>query len=254
MVGNDVKRACNDFLAYQQTILCPASQELDRMMDAQNLKLHYVISVNMLTAHLLDYLLAIRKAAGKDISRRELVKEFDRQYAVEGARIQNRKFELVDGVNNAIKHIWLEDKRYRDLFEQYGVIGFRCLREDNGFVMFEVGKYRFDYARIVLRHVLATIVPVWFDELEEVEDFALSTSREGIGTGVDDIEHDPHGPIDQMIAYCNPTCLDCGEEEETCRCSKFLYGKNFGEFNPDWDEEFDFDSVMSKISGAYRKG
>ena len=242
-----IRRASDDYLRFLQTILRPAAEELDGRLFAGELKLHHVFQANVLAAHMIDYLAAIRRATGLTESRNQLVTTFDQVYAVEGAVFLNRKFQLVDAVNNALKHIELDKNRYDHMISEYGDIGFRCLRECDGLVLFEAENHRFDFARVVLRPVLGVATPWEFDELNDVEDFACG--KYAYAEPADDLNDDP---IDQMIDYCNPMCLDCGEGGDDCRCSEFVYGDRSGDFRGDGDESFDFDAVMSRISGAYR--
>lgn len=246
----EIEQSCGDFLLFLRTILRPAAEEFEARLFAKDMRLHHVFQTNVLAAHMIDYLVAIQKAAGKEVTRRELVREFDRLYAVEGAEYLNRKFQLVDAVNNALKHIELDKQRgtNQEPIQQYGPIGFRCLREEGGLVLFGAGKYRFDFARVALRPVLAVVTPREFEEVEDVVDFALGRCADA---DVLDAYDDDPDPIDQMIDYCNPTCLDCGEGGDDCRCSEFRYDGKSGDFRGNWDESFDFDAVMSRISGAY---
>ena len=248
IMNQEAESACNDFLYYHQAILRPAAEEFDGRMIERSLKLHHVIQMNMLAAHMLDYLMEIRVALGLKEGRGALVKEFDERFAVKGARFLNRKFQLVDAVNNAVKHVVLEKERYKEVFSEYGKIGFRCLREDSGLILFEGEGYRFDFSRVVLRPVLAVVVPLSFDEVDRVAEFATDGASDEITA--DDRDDDP---IDQMINYCNPNCPDCGEGEDGCRCSEFLYAGSEGEFRSDQDRNFDIDAIMTRISGAYRR-
>ena len=243
----NVKWCCKDFLLFLRTILRPAAEEFESGLFACDLQLHHVFQVNVLAAHSIDYLAAIRQATGLKENRKELVTKFDQIYAVEGAKNLNRKFQLVDAVNNALKHIQLDDSRQgnKELITQYGPIRFDCLREDKGLILFEVGKYRFDFARVALRPVLDVVTRWEFDETDDVVDFALGKYRD-----LGDIDEDD--PIEQMIDHCNPKCKDCKEGADECRCSEFLYDGKPGEFNDEGDDDFDFDAVMSQISGAYR--
>jgi len=55
-----------------------------------------------------------------------------------------------------------------------------------------------------------------------------------------------------MIAFANPTCDDCGESSDLCACETYTYNGEAGAFTSNCCQSFDFDSVMSRISGAYR--
>lgn len=247
-----INQACEDYLHYHSTILQPAAEELDNHLSNNDLKLHHVFQTNMLTAHMIDYLHAIRKVKTvKKESRKDLVKGFDKFYAVEGALWLNNKFQLVDIVNIALKHIKPDKKINKESIHEYGEISFRCLHEEHGLVLFEADKYRFDYARVVLRPILQVVVPRLFEEVDDVVSFALCDfDDEGVAG---DFNFDFDDPIEKMIDYCNPTCLDCGEGKEECHCSEFIYKGKSGEFRGDFDKSFDFDSVMSQISGAYSR-
>lgn len=244
------KQCCEDYLRFLQTILRPAAVEFEARLINNDLKLHHVFQANFLAAHMFDYLVEIRQKVDPVVKRTQLIKTFDQNYAVEGAIYLNRKFQLVDAVNNALKHVKLDDRpTNREPIAQYGPIRFDCLREQDGVVLFEAERYRFDFARVALRPVLAVVASRTFEEAEDVLSFALGESG---GVEVVDLDDDDPDPIDQMIDYCNPNCLDCGEGGDDCRCSEYRYGDNSGEFRGDQDEFFDFDAVMSRISGAYR--
>lgn len=47
-------------------------------------------------------------------------------------------------------------------------------------------------------------------------------------------------------------CDDCGQAEDRCRCELYVYDGAQGRFEACFDANFDFDTVMSRISGAYR--
>jgi hypothetical protein len=66
------------------------------------------------------------------------------------------------------------------------------------------------------------------------------------------LSSDAADAIDQMIVACNPECEDCGEAEDECRCELYVYDGVPGRFQPCFNASFDFDTVMSRISGAYR--
>ncbi|MBM7113938.1 hypothetical protein [Archangium primigenium] len=247
------EKTCDDFYLYHQTLLSPAAQEFESNLSAGRVRLHHVVQVNMLTAHAVDYLVAIRNSTrGSQVKRSQLVREFDKDFFVLGARVQNQKFQIVDAVNNSVKHIELDRGRYKELVTKYGDIGFRCLREEGGLVLFETTKYRFDYSRVVLGPVLSSIARVCFDGIEAVYGFAQGGGELIQGDASDE------DPIDRMIAYCNPVykCDDCGQSEDDCRCGEFVYDGERGEFRPfkeNSDFNFDFDDVMAEISGAYTK-
>lgn len=245
-------QACNDYRRYLQLIIQPAIEQLEKGMSARNLRLHQVFGANLYLAHAVDYIQKIRRTSGINETRTNLVLLFDKLFSVDGARIGNKKFELIDAINNALKHIRLDPVRYKQLEVRYGPISFQSLVEDSGDVLCVLEGYRFDYARVVLRPAWRALKGWNFEEVEDVLDFARGTqSIYSRGEIFSSEEWDD--PIDKMIEYCNPSCDDCGEQESECRCSQFIYEGNQGRFEPVFRSNFDFDEVMSRISGAFQR-
>ncbi len=244
-----IVNACEHYVAYLETILRPAAESFRLLIEAERTQLHDAVSANFLAAHSIDHIARIRRAAGQSAERSQLVKEFDELFCVEGARLQNRKFQLVDATNNAVKHTELDPKRYGKLVSEYGSISFLCLAQRNNRVICLLEGYRFDYSRVVLRHVLDALVDWEFEDAEQVLEFARGESALSDG-GDCDSDRDP---IDQMIDYCNPTCDDCGEFEDLCQCATYVCAGDSAEFSPLSDQNFDFDHVMSQISGTYAR-
>ncbi|MGO1282567.1 MAG: hypothetical protein ACTHUJ_06490, partial [Psychrobacter sp.] len=56
--------------------------------------------------------------------------------------------------------------------------------------------------------------------------------------------------IDRMIDFCNSECKNCGEVDDDCDCVNYIYGQKLGKCSPNIDPSFDFNDVMSDISGA----
>lgn len=214
-------------------------------MEECGVRLHEVFGMNLFVAHAVDYILAIRLANGSTESRSALVKKFDEIFAIEGARFQNKKFELIDAVNNSLKHIQLDKNRYPKLVDLYGNIAFNSLVQDGKRVLCILEGYRFDYARVVLRPAIKALANWNFQDNEAVLAFASGNVKiEKIN-----IDLDFDDPIDEMIAYANPTCDDCGEASALCACETYTYGGEGGIFTSNAGESFDFDSVMARISG-----
>lgn len=241
--------ACENYRAYLENILRPASAEFFRKVSKNEVSLHDAFGTNLFVAHAVDYIKAVRVAAGLQEGRAKLVREFDERFSVAGTRLGNRKFELIDAVNNALKHIQLAENRYQEVVSSYGSISFSCLIQHEGRVLCLLDGYRFDYARVVLRPAIHALTGWDFGSPESVVDFACGDFvMETLS---------PHSewddPIDQMIAHCSPSCEDCDEPEDNCMCATFVYAGKNGSFMPALDPNFDFDEVMSRISGAYRK-
>lgn len=251
----ELEQACKDYGRYIQAIFEPAMVRLNANINAGHVELHQVFGANLFVAHAVDYIQAIRNADGIKESRTDLVRKFDQTFSVNGARFSNRKFELIDAINNALKHIRLDPKRYHQLEQQYGPVSFQSLVEEKGRVLCILDGYRFDYARVVLRPAYQALADWDFDAVEDVLEFARGEVALSDWTHEDALmaSDDPADAPDQMIAYCNPTCDDCGEGEPDCYCAEFVYEGEQGRFESRFQADFDFDEVMSRISGAYRR-
>lgn len=249
-----IEKACRDFSQYMQLVVDPAFVALHADLARGSARLHQVFGANLFLAHAIDYVLEIRIADGIAGGRTTLVKTFDELFSVAGARIGNRKFELIDAINNSLKHIELDPVRYDDLRQRYGQLTFRSLVEEDGLVLCVLEGFRFDYARVVLRPAYAALSRIDHDSPEDVLGFARGRGAADSWSVADELmsSSDPADAIDQMITVCNPECEDCGEGEDTCCCAQFKYDGTSGRFEPLEHEQFDFDTVMSRISGAYR--
>lgn len=241
--------ACENYRAYLANILSPASAEFLRKVSENDVGLHDAFGTNLFVAHAVDYILAIRIADGLQPGRAALVRTFDERFSVSGARFGRKKFELIDAVNNALKHIQLREDRHENVISSYGSISFNCLVQHEGRILCLLDGYRFDYARVVLRPAIQALIGCHLGTAESVLEFARGDFvPEALSP---DSEWDD--PIDQMIAHCNPSCDDCNELEDSCMCGTFVYVGKKGSFAPAFNVGFDFDEVMSRISGAYRK-
>lgn len=248
-----LEQSCTDYRQYLHAILEPAMAELRTDIEARQARLHRVFGTNLFVAHAVDYIQAIRKAAGIKESRGEFVRQFDRMFSVEGTRLSNRKFELIDAINNALKHIRIDPTRYRELEQHYGPISFQSLFEEDGRVLCLLEGYRFDFARVVLQPACKALANWNFETTGDVLEFARGNIEISSWSAEDELmaSDDPADAIDQMIIACNPTCEHCGETEQDCYCAEFVYEGEQGRFEPLVRTDFDFDSIMSRISGAH---
>ncbi len=254
-ISPELKQACEDYGQYIQAILKPAMRQLQCDINAEKVELHQIFGANLFIAHAVDYIQAVHRADGIKESRVDLVKKFDLIFSVPGARISNRKIELIDAVNNALKHIRLDPERYEKLEQHYGSISFQCLVQEGDRVFCILDGYRFDYARVVLLPAYRALANWDFEDIEDILSFARGEYG-AIELGYDDLmdSSDPMDAIDQMVVACNPECEDCGEVEGACCCAEYVFDGERGYFKPIFQADFDFDAVMSRISGAHRSG
>nr|WP_321278677.1 hypothetical protein [Alcaligenes faecalis] len=246
--------ACVNYRAYIANILNPASSVFLRKIDSNSVALHEAFGVNLFIAHAVDYIYAIRKADGITEGRAAFVKGFDQHFGVAGARFRDRKFELIDAINNSLKHVRLDEKRYKGVISKYGSISFNCLAPEGGKVLCFLDGYRFDYSRSILRPAIRALSGFCFQDNSEVLDFARGNISIAIEESVSSYDGEWEDPIDQMLDYCNPNCDDCEEPEGSCICATYVFDGKQGSFQPSFDPTFDFDFVMSRISGAYKPG
>lgn len=245
-------RRSADFRRYLRYVLHPASVEFRHKLDTDSLQLHDVVAFSGIIAHAVDYMWEVAKASGQDVTRIRLVESFDNIHSIQGARYLNYKFKLANLVNNACKHVEIDEKRHKGTEKIYGPLGFRNLKILSGRVFFSAKNHRFDFGRVVLRPICDIFDSVDFQTVGDV--LAFIKGEYAIDEVCDPClgNDDPDTAIDRMIDYCHPLCLDCGEDADDCMCAHYRYPQGSGECNPDYDEDFDFDHVMSQISGAYK--
>lgn len=255
MSREKLEQCLNNYHQYHHSILSPTLSEIDKKVSDNDLKLHQAIGFNMIIAHALDYLLAIENARhtedSEKKSRNDIMQKLDAVYSVNGGKFTNNKFQLIDAVNNSIKHINLDPKRYSKMISEYGEMSFRLLVEESGIIYLKTEHYQFDYGRIVLRNI-ANLLNY---EYEEPDGILHILDGGAVCFGVYDPSldsSDPSTAIDRMIEYYNYVCLDCGEGENECTCEQYIYGSSAGEFNPDIDQNFDVESVISEISSSWK--
>jgi hypothetical protein len=185
----------------------------------------------------------------KKVSRKDFIINFDEKYAVEGCKHINNKFSLLDAINNSFKHVELNKNRYSHLINIYGDLSFHCLHTTQGKIFFEMPSHKFDYARVVLRPV-AAIFNCILHNTNDVDDFINGRISDSIGYGQFSYSYEPHDAIDRMIDACNAECMDCGEDANNCDCQQFIYENAKGQYSPNLDPNYEFDNVMSEISGT----
>jgi hypothetical protein len=252
---SSIRDACDDYKHYIEFILEPAKEELEAKVRNNEVLLHQAFGVNLIVAHSVDYLQAIRSAAGIKESRTDLVKSFDEKFAVSGAYLSNRKMELIDAINNALKHIRVDPRRYKSLGERYGQISFQSLVEDEGRVLCHLENYRFDYCRVVLLPALRALANWEFDSAESVLEFAKGEVVIWHGGYSDTYDpFDPSTAIDRMIEICSSPCKNCEEDADACRCSQYVFAGDEGRFEPLYSaSEGEFEELMNHISPSYNR-
>ncbi len=253
MENSDLRLTDNEaeyLLSYINNVLIPSSDEFFNLLDENEVKLHHAFSFNAIVTHAIDYMVFIAKKTGR-ATRTKFIKEFDEKYYIEGSVHINNKFRLLDAINNSFKHVELDksQSRYADLIRTYGELTFHSLKENDGKIFFDMPSYKFDYCRVVLKPV-AAIFNCGLETTQDVIDFINGDICGCVGYGHFDYDYEPEDAIDRMIDHCNPQCLDCGEGTDECDCPNFVYGNKQGDFVPATDPFFDFDDVMSQISGS----
>lgn len=250
-ISKQCKSACADYLKYLVTILTPVLEELKSDSDSRSLTLHQVIGANLCAAHSVDYIVAIRRTIGMNQHRGMLVPLFDQEFGVCGARIHGGKMALVDAVNNAMKHIRIDPARYQTLVQKYGQVSFECLVEDDGRILCLLDGFRFDYVRVVLIPVLQALCSWAFQDEEEVADFARGGMKGMECWTAYSLSDDD--PIEALIDACNPLCSNCDEGREECQCAEYVFDGQAGEFEARFVTNAELDSLLSAVSGAYRR-
>ncbi|HIF9328182.1 hypothetical protein HWA77_21595 [Photobacterium damselae subsp. damselae] len=246
--GKSEEKDAEYLLRYINDVLIPSSQEFFSLLDENKVALHHAFSFNAILAHAIDYMVFISNKM-TSVNRKDFIHKFDEKYYVDGCAHINNKFRLLDAVNNSFKHVELHQKRYPDLIEKYGELNFHSLKANEGKIFFKAPFFSFDYCRVVMRPI-AVIFQCGLQTTNDVDDFINGRICGSNGYGHFSYDYEPHDAIDRMIDACNPECMDCGEYEDDCDCPNFIYGDNLGDFNGNVDSIFDFEDVVSHISGT----
>lgn len=242
-------------ISYINDVLIPASKEFFILLNKNEVLLHHAFSFNAILSHAIDYIHFIVKkvSASSDnsnpIFRKDLISQFDKRYHVDGCSNINNKFKLLDAVNNSFKHVELDQNRYADLIEIYGDLSFHNLSNNEGKVFFKSQLYSFDYCRVVMRPI-AKIFDCDIENHNDVDGFINGRIHGGFGYGDFIYEYESHDAIDRMIDFCSSECKNCGEIDDDCDCVSYIYDQKSGERSPNIDPNFNFNDVMSNISGT----
>jgi hypothetical protein len=251
----ELRQACDDYRYFVQHILKPARADLKAKVRENTVTLHEAFGVNLIAAHSVDYLQAVRTAAGISGDRKDLIVTFDEKFAVAGAYIRNRKMELIDAINNGLKHIRLRPKQYRAVIERYGQISARSLNEHDGRIKCHLAGYRFDYCRVVLLPALTALSSSELHADEDVLDFAKGDfDIIADATSLDIYDpSDPSTAIDQMIELCASPCANCEEAPDDCECAEYVFAGEQGRYEPlHAATPSEMDELMAQISPSYR--
>lgn len=241
-------------ISYIQKVLLPASIEFNTLTQLNQVKLHHAFSFTTILTHAIDYMVFIDRELNNR-SRSELIEKFDEIYSVKGAKYLNQKFKLLDAVNNAFKHVELDQKMKKNIssIDQYGLITFNSLQMHDSKIYFVQQGYKFDYCRIILKPISA-IFDCDIKTNNDVMEFLNIEKQKTINIEkhacYDNEYYEPWNAIDRMIEYCDPKCLDCGEFQSQCDCENFLYDKKKVAPNVAIDETFDFEKTIAQISST----
>lgn len=251
-MNDNLQLACQEYLHYLENILKPAYRDFRGFAEKDEVTLHRAFGANLFVAHAVDHLMAVRLAANIKETRGSLIKMFDLWFAVGGGRLRNRKMELIDLVNNSLKHVQVDETRYKALIAEYGPISYRCLSEESGRVLCILNGYRIDYSSVVLLPAFEALCSCYLGSVEDVLDFAAS-QEPVFSFDAPSFMLDDYDPIDRMIDMCNPCCIDCGEQDDSCLCARYVFDGKHGRFEPAHHTAEEFDEVFSQISGAYSR-
>lgn len=252
-------QSCQIFKTFFLDVLYPCAEDFLSTLDKCNPRKFVVCEKTIVLSSTLHYLVPIWRLHTpleeniKTWTPKTIASHLDNTLGILGSSFIDEKYSIAHGLSNAIKHMTLDETVHKELTEEYGSIGFNSLQVDNEVVMFSpTGEYLFDFARVILRPVCeawARIPTDAFDELEDVLEYVANPNVEHDFGGLYDCDDD----IDAMINYANPICESCGLDGHDCRCEHHSYDGSAGQFESTPNPHFDFDTVMSRISGAYKK-
>jgi len=246
----ELPKCCVELRKYLRKVVHPAGEEFMGKLDRDDLSLHDVVKYSGIVAATTDYMIAVLSAAGHDMPNAKVISGFDKRHSVGGAKYLNHKFRLAYLASVALRHTNAD--RQKDSHVVYGGITIRSMVERGGKVYFRSKRGHYiDFCRIVLRPLFEIFEQIDLGTCQDAYDFVLGeyTVEMRFDPYLDD--DDPATAIDRMIEHCHPACLDCGEDSDECECEHFRYPEGAGECRIEDDEDFDFDLVMSQISGAY---
>lgn len=248
-----LQQSCSDYWQYLDSIRRPARAELDTDIDSRQAKLHGAFSANLFIAHAINHIQTVRKTDGAKEYRSYLARQFDQLFSIEAPARAIVKSSSSASSKMHSNTSELPPKRYQCLEQNYSPISFQSLFEENGRVPCILDGFRFDSAQVVLRPEYETLVTWDFETVEDILEFSPVNVSTSICSADDELmaSDDPAHAIDQIIIACNPTCEHCREAEDACYCANFIFEGEQGRFEPRFRSDYDFDSVISKISGAY---
>ncbi|MHD0644116.1 hypothetical protein ACYPKM_00600 [Pseudomonas aeruginosa] len=239
---------------YANNILYPAGRDFLERLEKNEVELHHAYSCTFLLAHAMDHIAHCwAKILGEPKPskvRGSVMAWLDDTYGSEGSEHIKRKFELLDAVNNALKHVELLPDRYKELIQVYGQISSSSLQIRDGRIMFIGKNYAFDFGRVVLRKLI-DVFAVQINELDDVEAFVNCEEPVIL------MDSGPYGaygedvlPSDILIHELSKPCDDCGEGHENCRCELDNFAGTKGEFNPEQTNWSLVNEALEQVSGT----
>lgn len=85
----NISSACDNYRAYFEKILDPSAKSFLQKVSVNKVELYDAFGMNLFLAHAVDYIQAIRKAAGTKEGRKELVRGFDSRFGVTGIALNH---------------------------------------------------------------------------------------------------------------------------------------------------------------------
>ena len=237
-----------------QSLVSPFSRDIKSKIQSDNLSLINAVSYSFVVSHFIDYLWECEKTRSRQTQRHEIIKCLDERFGLLGNRFKLGTFNFINALNNSVKHVGLDRSKSHnsDIQGHHGLLNIQVLNNKDGRIWFDNGINRFDYGRIILRHV-SSLFSVSYEELPEDITMEILHGEYNFYCDSDEFDHDdPTQAIDILVDHLNPICLDCGMQEDDCDCDSFIFTDDITCFNPEDKGYMDYDKIMSAISGAYK--
>lgn len=236
------------------SLVSPFSRDIKSKIESDNLSLIDAVSYSFVVSHFIDYLWECEKTRSRQSQRHAIIKCLDEKFGLIGNRFKLGTFNFINALNNSVKHVGLDIAKTHnsDIQDHHGLLNIQMLNYKDGRIWFDNGINRFDYGRIILRHV-SSLFSIIYEDLPEDISMDILHGEYNLCCDSDEFDHgDPTQAIDILVDHLNPVCLDCGMPEDVCDCDSFIFTDDVACFNPEDKGYMDYDKIMSAISVAYK--